>query len=147
MGRARGSFTVEAALLMTILLPVLVALIYGGFYLHDCAVMQGAACELAAAGSTLAQEANRQQLLEEKRTKLLQRRLLGTRQGEMSLSVSDTEIKVTCRGNFYIPGLISHLLNKDLVSIEKSWTRKLYHPTETIRKIRGLQKLVEAAKG
>ena len=30
-----GSFTVEAALLMTVLIPLLTALIYLGFYQHD----------------------------------------------------------------------------------------------------------------
>lgn len=67
MKRARGSFTVEASLLMTIIIPVLVSLIYGSFYLHDCAVMQGAACELAAMASNLQGDPNRESLLQEKR--------------------------------------------------------------------------------
>ena len=53
-------------------------LLYGSFYLHDCAVMQGAACELAAVGSTLRTEPDREALMEQKRKKLLQGRLLGT---------------------------------------------------------------------
>ena len=33
--KSKGSFTVEAALLMTLILPLLVAVIYMGFYQHD----------------------------------------------------------------------------------------------------------------
>lgn len=147
MKRARGSFTVEASLLMTIIIPVLVSLIYGSFYLHDCAVMQGAACELAAMASNLQGDPNRESLLQKKKEELLQGRLLGTRQGTISLTVSDSKVQVSCEGKFYIPGLVSHLLSQNLVSIEKSWNRKLYHPTETIRKIRGIKALADTAKG
>jgi hypothetical protein len=45
---ARASFTVEAAMLMTLVLPVLLALIYLGLFLHDKGVLNGAAQETAA---------------------------------------------------------------------------------------------------
>ena len=47
-GCVRASFTVEAALLMTIILPVLLALIYYGFFLHDKGVLNGAAQQITA---------------------------------------------------------------------------------------------------
>lgn len=43
----KASFTIEAALLMTCLIPLLTALIYLGFFLHDRAYMQGEAYEQA----------------------------------------------------------------------------------------------------
>ena len=147
MAEEKGSFTVEAALLMTLIIPVLTALLYGSFYLHDCAVMQGAACELAAVGSTLRTKPNREALMEQKRKKLLQGRLLGTRDSSMTLAVSETEVKVSCSGNFYVPGLVGRLLGEDLGRIEKSWTRKLQDPAGTIRKVRGLRAMLDAAKG
>lgn len=147
MAEEKGSFTVEAALLMTLIIPVLTALLYGSFYLHDCAVMQGAACELAAVGSTLRTKPDREALMEQKRKKLLQGRLLGTRDSSMTLAVSESEVKVSCSGNFYVPGLVGRLLGEDLGRIEKSWTRKLQDPAGTIRKVRGLRAMLDAAKG
>ena len=46
--RLSAVFTVEAALLMALILPVLLSLIYLGFLDHDRGVLQGAACEAAA---------------------------------------------------------------------------------------------------
>ena len=45
--RLAAVFTVEAALLMALILPVLLSLIYLGFLDHDRGVLQGAACEAA----------------------------------------------------------------------------------------------------
>ena len=50
---AQASFTVEAALLMTVILPVLIALLITGFYLHDRAFLQGVTTELCAMQSNL----------------------------------------------------------------------------------------------
>ena len=47
---SKGSFTVEASLLMAILIPLLVGMMYLGFYLHNRAFLPGAACELAQIG-------------------------------------------------------------------------------------------------
>ena len=85
--------------------------------------------------------------MEQKRKKLLQGRLLGTRDSSMTLAVSETEVKVSCSGNFYVPGLVGRLLGEDLGRIEKSWTRKLQDPAGTIRKVRGLRAMLDAAKG
>ena len=46
--RAQASFTVEAAMLMCVILPVLLALLYLGMFLHDKGVLNGAAQEVAA---------------------------------------------------------------------------------------------------
>lgn len=43
--RKKGSYTVEAAMLMSILIPVFIGIIYLGFYLHDKALLEGAALE------------------------------------------------------------------------------------------------------
>lgn len=139
----RGSFTVEASLLMTIILPVLVALIYTGFYIHDSAILQGAACEVAAMGSNLAMEEDRESILYRKMEELKTGRLLGTREVAASLSISKTRVSVSYSGNFYVPGMIGRLLSGNSLRIEKSWSRKLYHPADEIRKIRGLQKMAE----
>ena len=76
---AKGSFTVEAALLMTVLLPVIVSLIYTAFFLHDRTLLQGAACEVAAMGSNLSEEKDIDQILEKIKNQVMSARLLGTK--------------------------------------------------------------------
>ena len=39
----KGSFTVEISLIMSLLIPLLMCLIYLGFYMHDRAFLEGAA--------------------------------------------------------------------------------------------------------
>ena len=52
----KASFTVEISLLMSILLPILMCLIYTGFYMHDRAFLEGAALEAACTASLYAGE-------------------------------------------------------------------------------------------
>lgn len=142
----QGSFTVEAALLMTILLPVLVSVIYLSFYIHDRAVLQGIGCEIGAMGSNLRQEKRAEAILKEKQRELSKNRLLGTRNMEKSLSVSEHQISVTFSGSYLFPGLIRKLIGGNRLGIRRSWSRELYHPAKLIRKIRGLNDMVDTLK-
>ena len=45
----KAQFTVEAALLMVIILPVLICILFAGFYLHDRTYVNGACLETASA--------------------------------------------------------------------------------------------------
>ena len=48
MGRhLKAQFTVEAAFLMVIILPVLICILFAGFYLHDRTYLNGACLETA----------------------------------------------------------------------------------------------------
>ena len=55
----KGSYTVEAALVFPIILFVLAALLILAFYVHDCGILQGLACETAVAGSNYITENER----------------------------------------------------------------------------------------
>ena len=57
-----ASFTVEAALIMTVTLPVLLSVLYYGFFLHDKGVLNGAAQQIAAQA-----DLNRKSSLQERR--------------------------------------------------------------------------------
>ena len=50
----KGSFTVEISLIMSLLSPLLMCLIYLGFYMHDRAFLEGAALEAACTASLYA---------------------------------------------------------------------------------------------
>ncbi len=143
----QGSFTVEAALLMTILLPVMVALIYASFFLHDRTLLQGAACEVAAMGSNLAEEKDIESRLNEIRKQLVSARLLGTENVHSTIALGEDNIEVSYQGKFSLPGLIENLFGSDSLNISRSWKRKQYHPADTIRKIRGLEYMADTIKG
>lgn len=139
-----GSFTVEAALLMSIMLPMLTALIYGTFYVHDNGVMQGIVCELAAMGSNLSQEKNRTAELEKRRKALAKSRFLDTRQVSVSVSADGDQAAASGSGEFYFPGLVRKLFQGSTKKISKSWERELLRPANKIRKVRGLEYVAEA---
>ncbi|MDD2957335.1 MAG: pilus assembly protein [Lachnospiraceae bacterium] len=138
----KGSFTVEAALIMSILLPVLVALILSGFLVHDRAVLQGAACEVTAMGCNLTQESNQKQMLDQLRKRLSSSRLLWTKGVTSKISVDKNKISVSYSGTFYIPGLIMKLISQNTLKIGKKSSRAIFHPADTIRKIRGVKHLI-----
>ena len=138
-GRMRASFTVEAALLMTLLLPVIVSIIYASFFLHDRALMQGAACELTAMGSTLAEETDREGRLTDLEKKLVTARLLGTEYVKSSFFAGKDRIFAEYQGTFRIPGLILSLFTGGSLEIKRSWSREVFHPADTIRMVRGLE--------
>ncbi len=144
---AKGSFTVEAALLMTVLLPVIVSLIYTAFFLHDRTLLQGAACEVAAMGSNLSEEKDIDQILEKIKNQVMSARLLGTKDKAATVNRSKDRIEVSYQGTFSIPGLIAKLSGRDSLKINRSWQRELYNPADIIRKIRGLKYMMDTIKG
>ena len=143
----QGSFTVDAALLMTILLPIIVALIYASFFLHDRTLLQGAACEVAAMGSNLAEEKNVESRLNKIREQLVSARLLGTEKVHSTIALGEDNIEVSYQGNFFIPGLIRNFFGSNSLDMSRAWNRERYHPADTIRKIRGLEYMVDTIKG
>lgn len=140
---ADGSFTVEAALLMTILIPVLVSLIYAGFYIHDRALLQGVACEIAALGSNLAEEQGAERILNEKKEILIAGRLLGTRKGRTAVSHGKDRTSAVCSGTFVLPGLIARFFRLNEKKLERSWSRSRCSPADLIRKIRGVKYMAD----
>ena len=50
----KGSYTVEAAVILPLTALILAAVILAAFYIHDRSCMQGMACEIASAGSKTA---------------------------------------------------------------------------------------------
>ena len=65
--KQKGSYTVEAALLMGILLSVLVSVIYLGFWYHDRNFLQNAAYEAVCTASLRADDESYQISLEHRR--------------------------------------------------------------------------------
>lgn len=141
-----GSFTVEATLLMTILIPVLAALIYAAFYVHDSALLQGIVCELAAEGSNLSLEKDRAGELEKMKKELLSSRFADAQKISVSVETEKNAVSVSGSSEFYFPGIIMHFFGGNKKDISKCWRREILHPADMIRKIRGLEYVVNTIK-
>lgn len=145
-GEMKGSFTVEASLIMGIVLMVLVAVLYGAFYVHDSGVAQGIVCELTASGNAMASEKNGEKQLKKRKELLITSRFLHTEGVKVSISKEDDQISAVFEGYFKIPGFISPFFVGDELPMQASWNRNVYDPVEIIRKIRGVKYMVEGIR-
>lgn len=139
----QGSFTVEASLIMGIILMILVAILYASFYVHDKGVAQGIVCELTAFGNALSWEDTVEKEMEKQEKMLISSRFLHTEGVKVSVSKNEDQVSVSLSGNFLVPGFISSLFWDKGLPIEKNWQRIIYDPTDVIRKIRGVKYMVD----
>ena len=116
----KGSYTVEAALLMGIILSVLVSVIYMGFWYHDKSFLQSAAYELACAASLHGEDNSWQ--IESAADTLIRGRMLGTRGLQNQCQNGKKTVTVSC-------------------------TMTTEQPSKRIQKIRGLIKVAKKIGG
>lgn len=141
----KGSYTVEASLLMGIILAVLVGIIYMGFFLHDKAFMQAAAHEAASWACLHTDEAEKDS--SSVLNTLVEGRLLGTEGVSVSASGNKKTVNVTCKGSFQMPGLLQNLFVKKGVVISSEVSLMAEAPSRRIQKIRGLMKIADTVRG
>ena len=143
---ARGSFTVEAALLMTLILPVLFSLIYLGLFLHDRGVLNGAAQESAACADLSRWKEHGNDHLD-RRAKQLAHRTGPSRQVTATVAAQKHRVSVSYSGNMSLPGLLPRLFGRSVLDTGASAERIFPDPAGLIRKIRGLEYVSEMLKG
>ncbi len=141
--KSAGSFTVELALLFPLITALLIAILIVGFYLHDRAILQGAACESAAMGSNLANAADQTAVLSHTAAGLMRRRGMWIRGASGSIDASEDQCSASYSGKFHFPGLIASFLLKGDEKLHRSWSRSIYHPAKIIRKIRGAKYVID----
>ena len=137
----KGSYTVEASFLMVIIIILLTAVIYLGFYLHDRAYLQNAAYETALIGSLNQKEADTLAKAEEKKTEFLNGRLMGTKNISGVVEISQQKISVRFQGEFPIPGFIIWYFSGNKLPIQTEISLNLKDPKSTVNKIHGIDKL------
>ena len=137
-----GYFTIEATLLMMIILPVMTGLIIAGFFVHDRARFQAAACETAARGSCL--------VIDRQQNAIVGRAASALRSGSMwagnaysSASASEDNVSASFGGDFHFPGFSSQYLPGNGLTCNGNWERTIYHPAKLIRKVRGVKALID----
>lgn len=141
--KQKGSCTVEAALLMGVILPVLVGIIYMGFFLHDRGFTQAAAHEVAVYASLHADD--KKMDVESAANRLIKGRLLGVADMSGSSSADGKSVQISYHGNFKVPGMAAQFWAKQEVSSRVTLT--IERPSRRIQKIRGLVKAVDAIRG
>ena len=135
---ARASFTVEVAVLMTLILPALLALIYLGLFLHDKGVLNGAAQETVAIADLNHWKKSGNAHLAGRAGKLADRTGPSGKPG-VSVSVSDQQASAEYSASMKLPGLLPKLFGKGTLDTGASARRILLKPADTIRMIRGLE--------
>lgn len=145
--RLSAVFTVEAALLMALILPVLLSLIYLGFLDHDRGVLQGAACETAALADNSVPDKARANKLRTLTEGIGKDAVLVSRSLESSFSLSKDFVQVSYTGSMKVPGLLPRLFGRETLPTGRTFSRKLFSPAPAIRKIRGMRYLSSRLNG
>lgn len=132
----KGSFTIEAAFLMTVIIPVLAALVYLAVFLHDRAWIQNAAMEKAARIAV--------QGYEEKGTGF--DGIVGGEKLQKKISSTEKKVNVEVKGNFLIPGIAARFFLGGKLSLEVSINKPILDAKKEIQKYRNFEKLTEGGK-
>ncbi|PXV91821.1 TadE-like protein [Lachnotalea glycerini] len=144
----KGSFTVEAALVMPLVLGAIIILIYMSFFLHDRAVICEGAIILAnryTNENNITNEAIKQQLVKAS-NELINKKVIITSDLSTIITVTNNKILVSCSGSFMFPNMYvvsSIFSNKQFwITTEKSMPR--YKPIEFIRNCNKVKKLIHS---
>jgi hypothetical protein len=138
----KGSFTVEAALVVSVTIFVLAALIICAFFVHDRAVLQSAACEAAAAGSNFASAEDRSAAAASVKKRISAERLLGSRNLEGYAATGTKEATASWSASYPVPGFVMNYFADNQLPISVAWSCRIQDPADTIRKIRGAAELL-----
>lgn len=138
----KGSYTVEAAVLFSLIFFVLAALIISVFYIHDRAVAQAAACEAAVSGSNQENPGDAREAAEAVKDRVGGSRFLGSRNVGSSIAVGEKEVSAAWRGRYPVPGFTAKYLTGNEISIDRSWNSHVFDSADAIRKIRGIGELL-----
>jgi len=145
MRKVKASFTVELTFLMIIILPVLFGIIYMGFYLHNNALMNNAAYEIAIYAN-LQEEEKRTQTMEAKKQEVLNGKLIAAKDISGQIEINDKLVVVTFTGFMETPGMILKILGYETLPLQGSAKLPIQNPGKTVVMINSLKKVVEGVK-
>ncbi len=143
----KGSYTVEASIVVTVTILVLGALIILTFYVHDRAVSQALMCEAAAIGSNTATVEKRTKAVEEAKKQITASRFLGSRDVESSVSAGKKKVSASFDARYPVPGFAAQYFSGGELSIDTAWDCDVYDPAGAIRLIRFGKAMIGSVKG
>lgn len=141
-----ASFTVEAALLAGIILPLLLTLMISGFYLHDLGYMQGTACEIRALGRSMQVYENRDAFMAETLARRLKKSLLWSKKERAGCSATQTRSAADLSASFRIPGFVSPWMGEGSLRLTAGGESAICRPADAIRKLKGVQTLINGGE-
>ena len=132
----QGSFTVEASLLLPLLVLILSVFIILGLYLHDRSVLASCAAELAGKGAARKYETEEhlENWLTGQAAGLADERLLLLRLTGVSVEVADSSVTVCYEGSTSLLGGLD---------VREEETAQRLNPVDFIRNSRRLKNLIE----
>lgn len=139
----KGSFTAEAAVVISLSFLVLGTLMLTIFYLHDTAVFQGIVCETAAAGSNFAMEKERSEAAGNLQKDIHKNRFLGSRNLSVKKETGEKHVSVSAKAEYPVPGMLMRFLKDGKIPIVCTWNCRILNPGKTIRQIRGAELLFD----
>ncbi len=110
--KKRGSYTIEAALLMPLIIGSILFIIYAAYYTHDRAVLQKCANIAALRGSQIrAEDEVVYSAAKENSTQLIQEKLLGSWELTDTVETEQESVRVVYEGYMQIPrGILMDLI-------------------------------------
>ncbi len=138
----KGSYTVEAAVVVTTTIFVLAALILCTFYIHDRGVLQSMVCEAAVVGSNFSTEEERSEEMQKVTEQINGDRFLGSREISGNAASSAKRVTASWDAEYPVPGFASKYLAGGKLEIKQIWTSKILDPADAIRKIKGAGELL-----
>ena len=142
----KGSYTVEAAAVVSMTFLVLAALMMCTFFVHDRAVLQSMVCEAAAAGGNHMTQEERCEQSAAVTEELSEKRMLGSRRVSAGVQIGEESTAVKGTAAFPVPGLLAGWMSGSTWNLSCSWETRIYNPAEIIRKIRGAELVLEGLK-
>ena len=139
--RWKGSFTAEAAVIISMVFLVLGTFILSIFIVHDKAVFQGLICETAVAGSNFAAKEERSEEAEKVRKEINSKRFLGSRNISSVKGIGEKTASASAAAEYPVPGMFLRFLRDGKVQIRCTWNGQMIYPGKTIRNIRGAELL------
>ena len=134
--RFQGSYTVEAALLMAVLIPLLAGVLYLGFYMHDKAFMKSAAYEAA--------------ILENMDGKRepgkINDGLLGIRGAGLEVSGDNRRVSAEASGTFLLPGFVAEFFCGGQLQLSAFAEQRVTDPGRTLIRLRLAKRFAEEVK-
>ena len=143
----KGSYTVEAAAVISLVFFVLGALLICSFYIHDKSVLQGMVCEAAAAGSNSATEKEQKEAVSSVKKRITASRFMGSKNLSGSVATGEKSTEASWSAVFPVPGFAAKYLTGNKLTIKKEWTSKKFDPAKTIRMVKGAEKLFRIESG
>lgn len=142
----KGSLTVEASMLMSIIIPVLMSIIYLGFYLHNDAILKSAAYETAVYASLFQDDEEKMKQIGEEQQKRVKQRLIGAKHFSSQIQAGKKQVSVSYEGQMMIPGFVMRILADNCLNISGSVKMPLQDPGAVIVRVNSLKKLIKGAK-